>query len=518
MTQPTKAIFPVTLEDFRRIISDFKGEKSLISNEDIQNCLRKIDTIELFEEKIINKKIKLTCFYAGHVLGAAMFNVEVNGFSVTYTGDYNTVVDRHLNGAFLPKLSPNVLITETTYGDTIRDTKRAREREFIKKITEVLNKGGKILIPIFALGRAQEICILLDTHWKRNKITVPIYFYGAMSEKSNFYYKIFNNWTNERIKSVFLEHNVFNFDHIMSNTKSKQNEAYKNADTPMIILATPGMLHAGTSLNIFKEICTDERNCVIIPGYCTSGTVGNKILSGEKQVEIDKKLYNVKCEVYYMSFSAHADAKGLISLIKNSNPTNLILVHGDSEVMKTFKTTVGSILPSINTYMPENYKEITFNEKIIYKQISFSKHFYDLIKYCYINKIKSLQNQSLISNTLNKCFVLQNTLKPTFKLKKFFQSSSPIITSIISVKVNSQFNIIIDLFIEFLQKYFNYEYNMFRRLTEVSILEIKQNEDFIVLKVKTSLKNNELYLNDISVLVKRLREFLIALDNINEIK
>lgn len=462
MTQPTKAIFPVTLEDFRRIISDLKGEKSLISNDDIQKCLKKISTIELFEEKLINNRIKLTCYYAGHVLGAAMFQVEVNGFIITYTGDYNTTVDRHLNGAYLPRTLPDVLITETTYGDTIRDTKRAREREFLKKVTEIIENKGKILIPIFALGRAQELCILLDTHWKRNKIKVPIYFFGAMSEKSNFYYKIFNNWTNERIKSLFLEHNVFNFENIISNYLSKHNEAYKQPNTPMVILSTPGMLHKGSSLNIFKEICTESNNCVIIPGYCTAGTVGNKILSGEKIVEIDNVKYDIKCQVYYMSFSAHADAKGLLHLVKNAYPTNLVLVHGDIEVMKTFKNSVTSLIPSINTYYPANYQEVVFNEKFVHKQIGISSSFFELISYCYfeglndINKNEkniifmnnkqnysnSLQNKNihnknssiknkLVSSILNQTFIIDSDNKnkdfnskkiPIFKLRKFFKS------------------------------------------------------------------------------------------------
>lgn len=426
MTQPTKSIFPITLEDFRRIISDMKGEKSLITNDDIQTCLRKITTIELNEEKIINDKLRLTCFYAGHVLGAAMFQVEYNGFSVTYTGDYNTVVDRHLNAAYLPKLTPNVLITETTYGDTIRDTKRVREREFLKKVSEVLEKNGKILIPIFALGRAQELCILLDTHWKRKKLNIPIYFYGAMSEKSNFYYKIFNNWTNDRIKSIFLEHNVFNFQYVTSNNQSKQNEAYKQPNTPMVILSTPGMLHGGTSLNIFKEICNDKNSCVIIPGYCTSGTVGHKILSGEKQVEIDQKLYQVCCDVYYMSFSAHADAKGLLHLIKNSSPSNLVLVHGDPEIMKTFKSSVSSLLPKINTYMPPNYNEIVFDQRFIYKQIGIGAEMFEIIRRNftknYLN-MKIINKNVIIEEPFAKEKASSNLILPSNFVSNFLNST-----------------------------------------------------------------------------------------------
>ena len=110
------------------------------------------------------------------VLGAAMFHVRVGNASVVYTGDYNMTPDRHLGAAWIDKLRPDVLITESTYATTIRDSKRARERDFLRKVHECIAGGGKVLVPVFALGRAQELCILLDTYWERMNLKVPIYF------------------------------------------------------------------------------------------------------------------------------------------------------------------------------------------------------------------------------------------------------------------------------------------------------------------------------------------------------
>jgi integrator complex subunit 11 len=389
-SQPTKAILPITLEDFRKIISDFRGEKSILHPDQIFKCLNKVQTMEIGEEKVINNRIKVTSYYAGHVLGAGIYKVEVDGYTVVYTGDYNTSSDRHLGGAYIPKIYPDILITETTYGDTIRDTKRVREREFLKKIQSTIDKGGKVLIPIFALGRAQELCILLDTHWRRTKSEVPIYFAGPLAEKANFYYKLFTNWTNSKIKNMFLDRNVFDFTFVKHGDKS-----VAKSDRPMVIFATPGMLHGGLSLSIFKDIATDSRNCVIIPGYCTAGTVGNKILSGERFVEIDKQIIEVKCDVYYMSFSAHADAKGLLQLIKNASPKNVVLVHGDVEVMKKFKKSVHGAL-GINTTMPANLEEIYFNIYQLYHQIEMNIH---LFQNLYFLLEKNFQKN--FSNSLN---------------------------------------------------------------------------------------------------------------------
>ena len=100
-------------------------------------CAAKITSLAL-QETIHVKGMKITAYYAGHVLGAAMINVEYEGLSVLYTGDYNSYADRHLGAAYAPWLNPNVIITETTYATTIRDTKRDRERKMLKMVTETL--------------------------------------------------------------------------------------------------------------------------------------------------------------------------------------------------------------------------------------------------------------------------------------------------------------------------------------------------------------------------------------------
>ena len=98
---------------------------------------------------------------------------------------------------------------------------------------------------------------------------------------------------------------MFDFKHIKPFDKN-----LLKSNSPMVLFATPGMLHGGTSLQVFCEWCEDEKNTVIIPGYCVNGTLGNKLLRGVKNININKKTYDVKMNVTNMSFSAHADSKG----------------------------------------------------------------------------------------------------------------------------------------------------------------------------------------------------------------
>ncbi len=144
---------PLLLEDFRKVCQDSKGE-TIFTSEMIQRVLQGVRTIQL-HETIEVKGISITSYYAGHVLGAVMFLVQWDGLRLVYTGDFNTVGDRHLGAAFIDNVRPHLLLTETTYGTTIRDSKRMREREFLKQVHTTIKRGGKVLIPVFALGRAQ---------------------------------------------------------------------------------------------------------------------------------------------------------------------------------------------------------------------------------------------------------------------------------------------------------------------------------------------------------------------------
>eukprot|EP00004_Rigifila_ramosa_P017084 TRINITY_DN4121_c0_g1_i1.p1 TRINITY_DN4121_c0_g1~~TRINITY_DN4121_c0_g1_i1.p1 ORF type:complete len:600 (-),score=121.08 TRINITY_DN4121_c0_g1_i1:33-1580(-) len=329
MTHPTKAICPILLEDFRKIAVDRKGESNFFTSAMIRNCMSKVTALNLHETIEIGGMV-IKPYYAGHVLGAAMFHVTVGNQSVVYTGDFNMTPDRHLAAASIDMVKPDLLITETTYATTIRDSKRSRERDFLQQVHDCVAKGGKVLIPVFALGRAQELCILLETYWERMGLTVPIYFSAGMTERANDFYKLFINWTNQKIKQSFMTRNLFDFAHIHPFERS-----YAHRPGPMVLFATPGMLHAGTSLEVFKLWCGNPINMVVIPGYCVVGTVGNKLLTnGQGPLEIDKHTkVDVKCQIRYLSFSAHADAKGIMRLIRQAAPKNVVLVHGEKQKM-----------------------------------------------------------------------------------------------------------------------------------------------------------------------------------------
>lgn len=109
--------------------------------------------------------------------------------------------------------------------------------------------------------------MLIEGYWSRMDLSCPVYFSAGLTERANEYYKLFINWTNQKIKTAFLERNMFDFDHIQS-----FDILFASQPGPMVLFASPGMLHAGTSLEVFKKWCGDPKNLVILPGYCVNGT------------------------------------------------------------------------------------------------------------------------------------------------------------------------------------------------------------------------------------------------------
>ena len=135
MTQPTAAIMPILLRDYVHIMHDRRGIADFYTEEDVERTMRNVIPIALHETVAVDDELRFTPYYAGHVLGAVMIHAACGGQSVVYTGDFNTTADRHLGAASIPSLRPDVLVTESTYATTVRDSKRCRERDFLLQVS-----------------------------------------------------------------------------------------------------------------------------------------------------------------------------------------------------------------------------------------------------------------------------------------------------------------------------------------------------------------------------------------------
>jgi cleavage and polyadenylation specificity factor subunit 3 len=340
MTHPTKAVLRLLLGDYLRLLQmkNAKAEEVLYTESELLSCLEKIELID-FHQTVTVKGLTFYALNAGHVLGACMYWLEIGGRSVLYTGDYSMEDDRHLMAAELPSKKPDVLIVESTYGVQVHASKKERETRFTGTVERVVMRGGRCLIPVFALGRAQELLLILDEFWRENPQLqkIPIYYASKMASRALRVYQTYSNMMNARIREQMDIANPFSFTWIQ-NLKSIDVNSFDDSG-PSVVFASPGMLQSGVSRQLFDRWAADPKNGVLIAGYAVEHTLAKEIMNQPKEVvTLEGRRQPLNCFVDYVSFSAHVDFVQNRSFITQVEPKHIILVHGQKDEMGRLKS------------------------------------------------------------------------------------------------------------------------------------------------------------------------------------
>ncbi|KAI0501100.1 hypothetical protein KFK09_019318 [Dendrobium nobile] len=357
MTHATKAIYRLLLSDYVKV-SKVSVEDMLFDEQDILRSMDKIEVIDFHQTVEVNG-IRFWCYTAGHVLGAAMFMVDIAGVRVLYTGDYSREEDRHLRAAETPQFSPDICIIESTYGVQLHQPRVIREKRFTDVIHSTISQGGRVLIPAFALGRAQELLLILDEYWSNHPElhNIPIYYASPLAKRCMAVYQTYINAMNERIRNQFANSNPFDFKHI-SPLKSIEN--FDDVG-PSVVMASPSGLQSGLSRQLFDRWCTDKKNACVIPGYVVEGTLAKTIINEPKEVTLINGLTApLNMQVYYISFSAHADFAQTSTFLKELMPPNIVLVHGEANEMARLKQKLITLFADQNTKIisPKNCQSV----------------------------------------------------------------------------------------------------------------------------------------------------------------
>ncbi|XP_057964143.1 cleavage and polyadenylation specificity factor subunit 3-I-like isoform X1 [Malania oleifera] len=370
MTHATKAIYKLLLSDYIKV-SKVSVEDMLYDEQDILRSMEKIEVVD-FHQTVEVGGIRFWCYTAGHVLGAAMFMVDIAGVRVLYTGDYSREEDRHLRAAEIPQFSPDICIIESTYGVRLHQPRHVREKRFTDVIHSTISQGGRVLIPAFALGRAQELLLILDEYWSNHPELhdIPIYYASPLAKRCMAVYQTYINSMNDRIRSQFVNSNPFDFKYILP-LKSIENFVDVG---PSVVMASPGGLQSGLSRQLFDMWCSDKKNACVLPGYVVEGTMAKTITSEPKEVTLVNGLSApLEMQVHYISFSAHADFSQTSTFLKELLPPNIILVHGEANEMGRLKQKLISQFADSNTKIisPKNCQsvEMYFNSEKMAKTI-----------------------------------------------------------------------------------------------------------------------------------------------------
>ena len=380
MTQPTRTLYEYVTKDFIRkamrgnfgaaaaarsgidlsSTEAFGNESGSIGSQlyeeaDIDRTNALIEVIG-FDETKEYRGIRITCLNAGHVLGACMFLVEIDEKRVLYTGDFSCQEDHHLMGAKVPAVpSVDVLIVESTYGINNHDPREKREKDFLTAVRSCIDRGGKCLIPMFALGRAQELMLILEEHWAQHPelADVPLWFCSSMAGKYLDVYQRSIGFMNDRVKGATA--NPFEFPHF-----SKRIFDLAATTKPCVVIAGPGMLQNGMSRRIFEHWCEDERNTVLIAGYCIEGTLGSDIQKNPREVTaMDKRKLKLKASVVTISFSAHTDFNQTNGFIQRVSPNHIYLVHGERTNVKKLHDELRKLYANLTVYYLVNGRDFS---------------------------------------------------------------------------------------------------------------------------------------------------------------
>lgn len=344
MTHATKAVLHLMLRDYLRLMN-MRGRSRdvseqpdvLYTEEDLNNCMKKIELID-YHSVVQHKNVKFWAYNAGHVLGAAMFMLEIGGRHVLYTGDYSMEDDRHLAKAEIPKVKPDLLITESTYGIQVHQTREEREAIFTGTVGRIVSEGGRCLIPVFALGRAQELLLILDEYWQANPAlhTIPIWYASKLATKALRVYQTYVNFMNVRIRQAMDLGNPFHFKYI-KNLKSIDVDNFDDRG-PSVVFASPGMLQSGVSRKLFDRWAPDPKNGVIIAGYAVENTMAKELANEPEDVlTLEGKSQPRNCSVVVVSFSAHVDYLQNRDFMLAVDPSHIIFVHGQQHEMRRLR-------------------------------------------------------------------------------------------------------------------------------------------------------------------------------------
>ncbi|KAK7906680.1 hypothetical protein WMY93_015292 [Mugilogobius chulae] len=343
MTHASKAIYRWLLSDYVKV-SNISADDMLYTETDLEDSMEKIETINFHEVKEV-AGIKFWCYHAGHVLGAAMFMIEIAGVKLF--------------------VKPDILITESTYGTHIHEKREEREARFCNTVHDIVNREGRCLIPVFALGRAQELLLILDEYWQNHPELhdIPIYYASSLARKCMAVYQTYINAMNDKIRKAINVNNPFVFKHI-SNLKSMD---HFDDIGPSVVMASPGMMQSGLSRELFESWCTDKRNGVIIAGYCVEGTLAKHIMTEPEEIAtMSGQKLPLKMSVDYISFSAHTDYQQTSEFIRALKPPHVILVHGEQNEMARLKAALireyeDNDEVHIEVHNPRNTEAVTLN-------------------------------------------------------------------------------------------------------------------------------------------------------------
>ncbi|MFZ5354192.1 MAG: MBL fold metallo-hydrolase RNA specificity domain-containing protein [Bacillota bacterium] len=322
--------------------------------DDAVNSMKLFTGIRYNELIELNGNISVRFRDAGHILGSAMIEMWIQErgeeYKIVFSGDIGNKNAPLMQDASIIE-EADYVIMETTYGNRMHKDTQNKALQLLDIITDTVEKGGNIVIPSFAIERTQEILFELNK-LKENKAiklkNIPVYVDSPLAINATRIFENNTDYLDDDTKELLKNgDNPFEFSNLLFTETSEESKAINATEGSAIIISASGMCEAGRIKHHLKHNLWRPESSIVFVGYQARGSLGRRILEGEKTVKIFGEEISIKSNIYSIEgFSGHADQDGLKDWLKGfkKKPTKIFLVHGEEEALKTFSGIVTSEL------------------------------------------------------------------------------------------------------------------------------------------------------------------------------
>ncbi len=334
LTPPTQELVTILQRDALKLMNR-EGEVPLYSEHQVESMIEMFRPVH-HGDHIQVGDVDVVYLPASHILGASMVYFGTPAGNVMFTGDYSVDAQRTVPALDRPALPVDLLVTETTYGNRMHADRRTAENLLVSRVAQVVEAGGRVLIPAFAIGRAQEVLLILKQALRNKKIPeCPVFVDGMVRAVCGVYSNHSRYVSRSLLRDSTRSGHPFFTGSIAPVANARAREDVLTAG-PCVIVASSGMLSGGPSAYFAAELAKHDTDAILITGYQDEESPGRALLNlaeetGPRPLRLGDDIVDVRCAFETYSLSAHADRMQMVGLIEALQPRSVVLVHGDAE-------------------------------------------------------------------------------------------------------------------------------------------------------------------------------------------
>ncbi len=339
----TMALARIMLQDAVRSAQLYRGgpgQVPLYAPTLIQSTLQRFRSVRWGREERLKDGLGVLFYPAGHILGAAMIEIRTAKESALFSGDMSVADQVSVTGAFVPAIEPDILVLESTYGNRLHTHRPVQEERIVDQVRHTLAEGGSVLFPTFALGRAQEVLMILGRAIRNGDLPpIPVWADGMVRPICNVYSDFADDMApfGRRLAEQGL-HPLLPDDLSIRPVADHGQRQMIATGSPCVVVASGGMLQGGASQFYARHWLGGQRNLIAVTGYQDEESPGHALLQLASEpedqprfMEFDGIRTEVRCHIGSYSLSAHADNGELVAVASKLKPKLILPVHGDRE-------------------------------------------------------------------------------------------------------------------------------------------------------------------------------------------